>query len=199
MFPLTNAGILAPLIVGFALEQVALDSIASHFRAIVTSFHKQGMSEAEIAGKLLTLMRSKEIKVTALKSTEVYTEPAGAADAVSTWLEANNTPSARNKLLGVCRFIFLLDILANGRFQIQSTARVPEAFIPPSDPWPESWIPITLINLADFVIQYSYPENGIEKTGILMENQISEQPTMFIVNTTYMFNLRSGRRTVPTS
>jgi len=108
MFPLTNTNILAPLIVGFALEQVAIDSLASHLRLIVTKLQQQGMKEEEIASKLFTLVRSKEIKVTTLKSTEVYKEPAEAAETVSTWLKAKNTPSARDELLGVCRFIFLV-------------------------------------------------------------------------------------------
>ena len=104
MFPLTNTDILAPLIVGFVLEQVEIDSLASYFRPIVTKFQQKGMSEAEIASKLFTLARSKEVKVTTLKSTEVYTEPAEAAETVSTWLKAKATSSARDELLGVCRF-----------------------------------------------------------------------------------------------
>ena len=102
MLPLANTNILAPLIVGFALEQVEIDLLASHFRSIVTKFRQQGMSEAEIASKLFTLVRFREVKVTTLKSTEVYTEPAWAAETVSTWLKAKNTPSARDALLGVC-------------------------------------------------------------------------------------------------
>ena len=110
---MTNTDILAPVIVGFALEKVAIDSLASRFRSIVTKFQQQGMTEAEISSKLLTLMRSKEVKVklTTLNSTEVYIEPAEAAETVSTWLNAKDTPSARDQLMGVCRFIFLLDIM----------------------------------------------------------------------------------------
>jgi hypothetical protein len=116
MFALTNTNVLAPLIVGFALEQVAIDTLASHFRSIVTNFQKKGMSEAEMASRLFTLLQTKEVKITTLKSTEVYTEPAEAAEIVSTWANAKNTPSARNELLArdildVCRFIFLLVIL----------------------------------------------------------------------------------------
>jgi len=114
MFPLTNTGILAPLIVGFALEQVAIDSLSLQFQSLIIKFHQQGMSEAEIASKLFTLARSRQIKVTTLQSTEVYTEPAEAAGTVSTWAKANNIASARDQLIGVCRFIFLLDILSNG-------------------------------------------------------------------------------------
>ena len=134
MFALTNPNVLAPLIVGFALEQVAIDSLASHFRSIVINFQKKGMGEAEMAGRLFTLLQTKEVKITTLKSTEVYTEPAEAAEIVSTWLNANNTPSARNEIksiklekaergLTVCRFIFLLVILPimeTSRFKLRS-------------------------------------------------------------------------------
>jgi hypothetical protein len=123
MFALTNTNILAPLIVGFALEQLAIASLASHFRSIVTKFHQQGMSEAEIASKLFTLMGYKGVKVTTLKSTEVYTEPAEAAETVSTWLKAKNTPSARDELLGVCRFIFLFVILLMDAFRFKLLVR----------------------------------------------------------------------------
>jgi hypothetical protein len=82
--------------------------------------------------------------------------------------------------------------------KIQATTRVPEAFIPPLEPWPKHPIPITLKNLADFSIQYSYSEDGVRKDGILMENQIAEKPTMFFLNTPYMFNLKTGRRIEPT-
>ena len=115
------------------------------------------------------------------------------AETVTTWLKAKNTPSARDELLGVCRYIIPVNYFANGRFQIQATERVPEAFIPPADPWPKHPVPITLKNLADFRVEYMYPEDGVMKNGILTENQISEQPTMFYLNTPYMFNLRYGR------
>jgi len=110
MFPLTDTDILAPLIVGFSLEQVAIDSLSLRFQSLITSFHQQGMGEAEIASKLFTLARSKEIKVTTLQSTQVYTEPAEAAETVSTWLKAKNIRSARDQLIGVCRFVYLLGV-----------------------------------------------------------------------------------------
>lgn len=84
--------------------------------------------------------------------------------------------------------------MANGRFQIQATERVPEAFIPPADPWPKHPVPITLKNLADFRIQYKYSEDGVRKDGVLTENQISENPTMFYLNNPYLFTLHKGLR-----
>ena len=109
--PLTNTNILAPLIVGFTLEQIAIDSLVSRFQPIVTNFQKKGMSEADITAGLLTLLRSKKVEITTLKSTEVYTEPPEAAEILSTWLGAKNTLSGRDKLLKVCEFIFMLVIL----------------------------------------------------------------------------------------
>ena len=79
-------------------------------------------------------------------------------------------------------------------FKIQATARVPEAFMPPLEPWPKHPIPITLTNFADFPIQYCYTENGVRKDGILMANTISVKPTMFFLNTPYMFYLKTGER-----
>lgn len=119
MFPLANTNILAPLIVGFTLEQVALDSLVSYYRGIVTHFQQQGMSEADLASKLLTLMRSKEIRVTTLESTEVYEEPREATKFISTWFNAEDTASGRDELLGVCRFIFLLVILLMDAFRFE--------------------------------------------------------------------------------
>jgi len=194
MFPLTNTDILAPLIVGFALEQAAIDSLSLHFQSLITSFRQQGMGEAEITSKLFTLAQSREIKVTTLQSTQVYTEPAEAAEIVSTWLKAKNTPSARDQLIGVSRFIFLLHILSNGRFQVPATARVPEAFSPSSTPWPKHPISITLKNSTDFSVEYSYPEDGIENKGILHPYQISPIPTKFLMNTSYLFMLKQGRK-----
>ena len=84
--------------------------------------------------------------------------------------------------------------LANGRFQILSTERVPELFISPTDPWPKHLVPITLKNLSDFRVEYMYWEDGIKKNGVLIENQISEKPTMFHLNTPYLFSLRGRGR-----
>ena len=83
-------------------------------------------------------------------------------------------------------------------FKIQSTVRVPEEFIPPSEPWPKHPVLITLKNLGDSIIQYSYSEDGIKKDGIITNGLINEKPTTFFVNTTYMFNLKTGRRVEPT-
>jgi hypothetical protein len=105
MFPLTDTDILAPLIVGFSLEQVAMKSLSLEFQSLITSIRPKVMDEAEIASKLFTLARSRKIKVTTLESTQVYTEPAEAAGNVSIWLKAKNTPSARDQLIGVCQFM----------------------------------------------------------------------------------------------
>ena len=42
---------------------------------------------------------SKEVKATSLKSTAIYSEPPKAAEIVSIWFNANNTPSAQNEVL----------------------------------------------------------------------------------------------------
>ena len=107
MIPLTNIEILAPTIVGFALERVALDSLATQYQTVVATLHQQGLSEAEIAKRLCTLTSSKNTQVTSLKYTDVYNEPAEAAETISKWIAAKDTPSGRDAVLGVCRFMFL--------------------------------------------------------------------------------------------
>ena len=120
MVPLTNTEILAPLIVGFTLERVELDSLASQYQTVVMALHRQGLSEEEIAKKLCAITSFKNTQVTTLKSTDVYKEPAKAAETISKWVNAEDTPSGRDELLGVCRFIFLLYILTNGHVQDSS-------------------------------------------------------------------------------
>ena len=89
----------------------------------------------------------------------------------------------------------LRSYLANGRFQVRAINRVPEAFIPlaPLDQWPKHPIAIRLKNLGNSIIQYMYLEDGVQKDGVLMGNTISEQPTMFYANKTYLFRLKSGK------
>ena len=63
--------------------------------------------------------------------------------------------------------------------------------------WPENLVPITLKNLSDeFRIEYMYLEKGVNKFGLLREGQISEEPTMFRLNTPYMYTLRGKGRTI---
>ena len=101
MFPLTNTDILAPLIVGFSLEQVTMESLSLQFQSLITGYREKGMGEAEISSKLFALARSRKIEVTTLESTGVYTEPPEAAGNVSIWLKAKNTPAGRDQLIGV--------------------------------------------------------------------------------------------------
>ena len=66
--------------------------------------------------------------------------------------------------------------------------------------WPEHLVPITLKNLSDeFQIEYMYPEKGVKKFGLLKEGQIGEEPTMFRLNTPYVFTLRKGRTILSTT
>ena len=120
MFPLTNMEILAPLMVGYTLERVALESLASQYQAMVTTFHQQGMDEEEISENLFALMQSRNTRITTLQSDQVYKEPEEADEIISTWINAKNTSLARDELLGVCQFIFMLDVLTtNGRFRFE--------------------------------------------------------------------------------
>ncbi|TFK35316.1 hypothetical protein BDQ12DRAFT_714750, partial [Crucibulum laeve] len=113
-------------------------------------------------------------------STQVYSQPWDAAQIVSTLLTAKNTPSARDDLPG-----------------IQASQSVPQQEFIPRPKYP---IAITLKNLGDFYIQYSYSEDGIEKQGILLPNQIGPTPTMFLMNKTYLFTLKKpGRKVESTS
>jgi len=77
--------------------------------------------------------------------------------------------------------------------QIPSMAMA-DMITPLLGPSPKYPVRITLKNLADFNIQYSYAEDGIKKEGILMDNQISDTPTLFFMNTPYLFLLRQEQR-----
>lgn len=102
MLPLTNTEILAPLIVGFALEHLEVDSLTTEFEPLVAQFHREGMSEADIVNKLFALMQSRGVKVTSLKSTPVYSESPTASKNVLTWMNAKNTKAGRDQMQGVC-------------------------------------------------------------------------------------------------
>ena len=104
MLPLTNADLLGPLIVGFALEQIAIGSLASDFAPLITELHESGMSETAISKKLFELMQIRKVQVTTLQSTDVYKEPPGAAETIATWVNADNTAQGRDKLSGVGLF-----------------------------------------------------------------------------------------------
>ena len=102
MIPLTNTEILAPLIVGFALEHLEVDSLATEFEPLVAQFHREGMSEADIVNKLFALMQSRSIKVTSLKSTPIYSESPTATQNVLKWMNAQSTKAGRDQMQGVC-------------------------------------------------------------------------------------------------
>jgi hypothetical protein len=93
MFPLVNISMLAPLIVGFALEQVEIDSMGTLFEELVKDGRQRGMSEAELASGLHSVMR--DTKTYSVTSTPVYTEPNDADQRVSIWANAKDIQSAR--------------------------------------------------------------------------------------------------------
>jgi hypothetical protein len=89
--------------------------------------------------------------------------------------------------------------LANGRFQLQATTRVPDDFIPVPGPWPKYPVLIRLKNLGDSDIQYSYLEDGIRKDGIIRNGFLSEKATEFSANTVYLFNFKTEGTTRSTT
>ncbi|KJA26711.1 hypothetical protein HYPSUDRAFT_75161 [Hypholoma sublateritium FD-334 SS-4] len=186
MLPLTNADLLGPLIVGFALEQTDIGSLASDFAPLITELHEAGMSETDISKKLFELMQTRKVKVTTLQSTEVYKEPPEAAEAIAIWVDAKNTPEGRDKLSGLAPV---------------GQTRVPEEFIiqPNEQAWPTYEIGVTLKNISNAFIQYSYSENGVMKNGTLEPQQIGPKPTKFRLSTTYMFNFKKGRKVESTT
>ena len=102
-------------------------SLASHFRPIVTKFQQQGMSEAEIVSKpflyLTTAPRSYYFWI----YWGLYRACGGGwnrYNMVELPLKAKNTPSARDGLLVVCRFIIHISYFANGHLQIPAAERV---------------------------------------------------------------------------
>jgi hypothetical protein len=81
--------------------------------------------------------------------------------------------------------------------QLEGDRLVPEEFIPPGTPWPKYPVKIRLRNRKGFSINYSYSEQGVEKTGTLKPFGLGSKQTAFIVNEPYSFSLRVGRRIVP--
>jgi len=83
---------------------------------------------------------------------------------------------------------------------LPKSLRVPKEYLVPKDlVWPKHPVSITLKNLGDHYVEFQYPEDGVAKTGILAPRQIGPKPTAFIVNVPYLFSIRCGRKTVPTS
>lgn len=191
MFPLTNTQILAPLLVGYMLERLALDSLALQYETIVTESHQKGMSEAQVIQKLHTLTRSRNTRVTTLQSTSVYEEPPEAAHAVATWVRAESTPAGRDQVLGVGRLVFLLlDISANGRFQIRPAPRVPETlFIPPPGPWPKVEVKVRIQNHGETIIFYQFPKDGKLEAKYVENGHVKDE--IFLANNNYMFVLKT--------
>ncbi len=195
MLPLTNTEILAPLIVGFALEHLEVDSLTTEFEPLVAQFHREGMSEADIVNKLFALMRSRSIKITSLKSTPVYSESPTAIQNISKWMKAQSTKAGRDLMQGVCfrNSDSSVCVYAYENHQIpQDKNRVPDEFVTP-DPWPKIQVSIILKNLGDDFILFYYSENGVEKSGKLDPKQIGPNPTKFLTNTPYLFSLKKGR------
>jgi hypothetical protein len=81
----------------------------------------------------------------------------------------------------------------------KAAERVHNEFVPLDHPWPKIRVPITLKNLGDSIVQYRYPEDGVIRDGFLTEDQISEKPTMFYLNTEYKFTLLQGSNVISTS
>jgi hypothetical protein len=100
MLPLTDANILAPLIVGFAFEQMALDSLIEEFKDVILRESEEG-STSEAAVKLHQILKSRGQKLISVESTQVYEEPPEASKNVSIWLKAKSTSSARDVLTNV--------------------------------------------------------------------------------------------------
>jgi hypothetical protein len=97
MLPLMNISMLAPLIVGSALEQIEIDSLVSPFEDLIKEGHRQGMSEEELATGLYNIIQNRGGKVYTVMSTPVYTEPKDVDQRVSIWSNAKDTPSARRE------------------------------------------------------------------------------------------------------
>jgi hypothetical protein len=97
MLPLSNIRMLAPLIVGFALEQVDIDSLATRFEELVLESHRKGMSEEEITIELFNVMQNQGTQIYTLTSVPVYSEPKDADKYVSIWCNASDTPAGRDK------------------------------------------------------------------------------------------------------
>jgi len=184
MIPLTDANILAPFLVGFAFEQVGIDSLVQELKDFVLAKAKEGTSQADIAKQVQDILKSRGQSLISADTTKgVYEEPPEAEQAVAIWMKAKTLEAGRDEIL-----------------LMPSEPRVSKEFTPPSDlVWPKHPVSIRLQNLGNTIIEYQYPEDGVPKKGILDWGFISESSTTFTVNTPYLFSLRSGRKIVSTS
>lgn len=78
MFPLSDAIILAPLIAGFALEQVVMDTLINEFKETILK-----TPENEIVNKLTGILKGRKQTIISARSTRAYTEPSEAKDIVN--------------------------------------------------------------------------------------------------------------------
>jgi len=94
---LTNIQMLAPLIVGFSLQEITSNSMLSEFEELVTDSYRKGMSEEKIASGLYNLWRHRGTKIPTLVSSPVYEEPEKAKEYVSIWFRAKDIQSGRDE------------------------------------------------------------------------------------------------------
>jgi len=114
---LTNIQMLAPLIVGFSLQEITSNSMLSEFEELVTDSHWKGMSEEKIASGLYNLWRHRGTKIPTLVTRPVYEEPEKAKEYVSIWSKAKDIQSGRDEHKR-CDVRMLIDILYNFGFLI---------------------------------------------------------------------------------
>jgi len=106
---------LAPLIVGFSLQEIKVHSMLSEFEEFVTESHRKGMNKEIIANMVYNLLRHRPggTKIPTLMSTPVYVEPKKAKQYVSIWSKAKNIQSGRDehKRRKVRGLIFLYNLV----------------------------------------------------------------------------------------
>jgi len=173
MFPLTNPDLLAPLISGFAFEQIALDTLNDEFKEFVLEASRKGENQTKIVEKLQEKLKLRRQTIISAETTDLYVKTSEVNENVKTWLKAENISVGRDTLLGVI-----------------AEKRVPDEYGPPPIPWPSYLVNITFKNLGNHELQYSYMEDGQLKNGTLKQNEILPNPATFKVLKPYLFILR---------
>src|ERR1700742_1111288 len=102
MLPITDAKLLAALIIGSAFETIALDALITEFGSLIMKEDAAGASEAEIIVKLEKILEGRNQRILSMDSNLVYKEPPGAEANIKVWMEAETTAAGRDELLGVC-------------------------------------------------------------------------------------------------
>jgi len=185
MVPLTDIRVLTPLIIGFALEQLALDELVRKYKEPIQKLHAKGQSLQTITETLWSWLSGEDQKVFTPQIGQIYHEPPEFDKIVQKWVKADNIISVRQEIKEMTKV----------------RKRVLPEHIEPSTGWPKTYVSITLKNLSDVKIDYRYRDpdgnpTDEERIGSVEPHELPKL-TKFLAHTAYNFKLKSGPTETP--